>query len=362
MPNLMHNSQLKDLSLDDLANMANDIMDQSVYMVGHILTEARSRFPADREFGEWRSDNLSDLESQTALRLMYLVRAFPDVESLGNRPQSAGYLIGAIDDELTRARMIKDSDGKSFKQIKAMITKTKGPPAEPIKEAAAKSEPTTHGEAALKAEILGEDQPIGGGHAQRAKKIAGHDDLARKVLDGTITINKAETTADARAQGAIDALNDEYTADDLYKKLYKLLPLETRKAMEARALPSPTDLMLRKSMSTLKQATEKMHATQNKDFMIAFAKVLDYQGVLFERILNESVPAHITKKQEKLKAKEIELQERENLLVAENLVIPPGLLQRGWTKDEIKKLRSALHPDKTGSAETFQIWQRVMDR
>lgn len=87
---------LHDLSLNDLAELGNQIIKRGDLLLGLVLLEARERFPADREFGKWRSENFSDLELRTATNLINEARYFKDKpDAFRKLPKSVRYIISA---------------------------------------------------------------------------------------------------------------------------------------------------------------------------------------------------------------------------------------------------------------------------
>lgn len=98
-------SDLTVLSLDDLANQYIEIDRQSHLLKGKILLEARSRFPSDKEFGQWISTHSLCVGSQQVRnRLMHLADFFDDTRDMSGISITAAY---AISSPLNRSRAIE---------------------------------------------------------------------------------------------------------------------------------------------------------------------------------------------------------------------------------------------------------------
>ncbi len=84
------------LSLDDLAIQYAEIDQQSNLLKGNILLEARSRFPSDKEFGQWISTHSLCVGSQQSRnRLMHLADFFSDGRDMEGIAITAAYEISA---------------------------------------------------------------------------------------------------------------------------------------------------------------------------------------------------------------------------------------------------------------------------
>ncbi len=87
---------LAGLSLDDLAIQYAEIDQQSNLLKGNILLEARSRFPSDKEFGQWVSTHSLCVGSQQSRnRLMHLADFFSDGRDMEGISITAAYEISA---------------------------------------------------------------------------------------------------------------------------------------------------------------------------------------------------------------------------------------------------------------------------
>jgi hypothetical protein len=87
---------LAGLSLDDLAIQYAEIDQQSNLLKGNILLEARSRFPSDKEFGQWISTHSLCVGSQQSRnRLMHLADFFSDGRDMEGIAITAAYEISA---------------------------------------------------------------------------------------------------------------------------------------------------------------------------------------------------------------------------------------------------------------------------
>lgn len=309
-------ASLKAMKLPELADMAGDIVEQSVFMVGHILTEARRRFKDTQSFGAWRTEIFADrLPQRTAHNYMQLIRAFPDQEALGDRPQTGGYLIGGIEDTAARKRIIKKSDGKSLKQIKDMIEALNpapevedipetevdvgdAPDIEPeaptgddkpvtLQELAMTFSPVTDEEEALVALVMGTEPKQEAAIVNRMELIMEYPELVASVFKRTMTIEAAEGRA-----LEIEIIPDDLPSISVEKftdTLYKLLPAKLRKDMEARKKPSNADNILMASQGALIEATADLNKAQSKAFMAAYGKVLNHQTVVFHYLMTDAV-------------------------------------------------------------------------
>lgn len=311
-------ASLKAMKLPELADMAGDIVEQSVFMVGHILTEARRRFKDTQSFGAWRTEIFADrLPQRTAHNYMQLIRAFPDQEALGDRPQTGGYLIGGIEDTAARKRIIKKSDGKSLKEIKDMIEAlnpapevedepeddtgpvvTDAPDVEPeaptgadkgisLQALAMEFSPVTDEEEALVALVMGTEPKQEDAIVNRMELILEYPELVASVFKRTMTIEAAEGRA-----LEIEIIPEEVPSISVEKftdTLFKLLPAKLRKEMAARDKPNMADNILMASQGALIEATATMNKAQTKVFMAAYGKVLNHQTVVFHYLMTDAV-------------------------------------------------------------------------
>lgn len=121
---------LKDLSLEELANRYADIDTQSHMMKGLILLEARSRFPSDKEFGQWISSTVTLCDSRmNHNRLMHYAKFFKDRDTTGIS-LTACYAIAAPTNEDIAETVYSIVQGQDLpvEEVKQIIRKTKGIP------------------------------------------------------------------------------------------------------------------------------------------------------------------------------------------------------------------------------------------
>jgi hypothetical protein len=135
--------RLSDLSLDELANRYFEIDTQSRLLKGAILLEARSRFKADIEFGNWiKGVELFDTYHRSQLHnLMNLARFF-NQRDMDGISVTVGYEISKpgnadIADKVYQAALNKNL---SVAQIKAEIAKAKGLLPESVNEGSGEPE------------------------------------------------------------------------------------------------------------------------------------------------------------------------------------------------------------------------------
>lgn len=88
-------NNLKDLSLDELAQRFDDIEQQGQLLQGMVLLEARTRFEGDKEFGKWRASSLWACSASQCTRLIQLARYFGDSKPLEKISITAAYEISA---------------------------------------------------------------------------------------------------------------------------------------------------------------------------------------------------------------------------------------------------------------------------
>jgi hypothetical protein len=135
--------RLSDLSLDELANRYFEIDTQSRLLKGAILLEARSRFKADIEFGNWiKGVELFDTYHRSQLHnLMNLARFF-NQRDMDGISVTVGYEISKpgnadIADKVYQVALNKNL---SVAQIKAEIAKAKGLLPESVNEGSGEPE------------------------------------------------------------------------------------------------------------------------------------------------------------------------------------------------------------------------------
>ncbi len=116
---------LQGLSLDDLAIQYAEIDQQSNLLKGNILLEARSRFPSDKEFGQWISTHSLCVGSQQSRnRLMHLADFFSDGRDMDGIAITAAYEISAPvyrDKALTVYNEVRGKN-LSVKEVKGLLT------------------------------------------------------------------------------------------------------------------------------------------------------------------------------------------------------------------------------------------------
>ncbi len=115
---------LAGLSLNDLAAQYAEIDQQSNLLKGNILLEARSRFPSDKEFGQWISTHSLCVGSQQSRnRLMHLADFFSDGRDMEGIAITAAYEISAPVNRDKALTVYKKVRGKnlSVKEIKGLL-------------------------------------------------------------------------------------------------------------------------------------------------------------------------------------------------------------------------------------------------
>ncbi len=128
---------LAGLSLDDLAIQYAEIDQQSNLLKGNILLEARSRFPSDKEFGQWISTHSLCVGSQQSRnRLMHLADFFSDGRDMEGIAITAAYEISAPvnrDKALTIYNKVRGKN-LSVKEVKGLLAEGNAKQIEKIKE------------------------------------------------------------------------------------------------------------------------------------------------------------------------------------------------------------------------------------
>jgi hypothetical protein len=116
---------LAGLSLDDLAIQYAEIDQQSNLLKGNILLEARSRFPSDKEFGQWISTySLCVGSQQSRNRLMHLADFFSEGRDMEGIAITAAYEISAPvnrDKALTVYNKVRGKN-LSVKEVKGLLS------------------------------------------------------------------------------------------------------------------------------------------------------------------------------------------------------------------------------------------------
>ncbi len=116
---------LAGLSLDDLAIQYAEIDQQSNLLKGNILLEARSRFPSDKEFGQWISTHSLCVGSQQSRnRLMHLADFFSEGRDMEGIAITAAYEISAPvnrDKALTVYNKVRGKN-LSVKEVKGLLS------------------------------------------------------------------------------------------------------------------------------------------------------------------------------------------------------------------------------------------------
>ena len=113
------------LSLDDLAGQYAEIDQQSNLLKGNILLEARSRFPSDKDFGQWISTHSLCVGSQQSRnRLMHLADFFSDGRDMEGIAITAAYEISAPVHRDKALPVYNKVRGKnlSVKEVKGLLT------------------------------------------------------------------------------------------------------------------------------------------------------------------------------------------------------------------------------------------------
>lgn len=87
-------TQLEEMSLEELAKVGNSVNKQAKLMLGMVLLESRTRFPSNNPFGQWCSDNFGDVDVRSINNLVNLAKFFKDrpMENIG---LSVGYILSA---------------------------------------------------------------------------------------------------------------------------------------------------------------------------------------------------------------------------------------------------------------------------
>lgn len=136
--------RLSDLSLDELAYRYFEIDSQSRLLKGAILLEARGRFKADIEFGNWiKGVELFDTYHRSQLHnLMNLARFFGN-RSMDGIAVTVGYEISKPinADVADKVYQLALNQNLSVAQIKAEIAKAKGLLPESVNNEASSNEP-----------------------------------------------------------------------------------------------------------------------------------------------------------------------------------------------------------------------------
>ncbi len=118
---------LAGLSLDDLAIQYAEIDQQSNLLKGNILLEARSRFPSDKEFGQWISTHSLCVGSQQSRnRLMHLAGFFSEGRDMKGIAITAAYEISAPvnrDKALTVYNKVRGKN-LSVKEVKGLLAES----------------------------------------------------------------------------------------------------------------------------------------------------------------------------------------------------------------------------------------------
>jgi len=118
-------SDLKDLSLDELVVRFEEIDRQSHLLKGKILLEARSRFKSDPEFGKWIStqSNCLGRSQKTRNRLMHLAGFFTDSKDLDGISISAAYEISSPANKEIAEKVYEEVHEKnlSLKEVRALL-------------------------------------------------------------------------------------------------------------------------------------------------------------------------------------------------------------------------------------------------
>ncbi len=115
---------LSQMTLDDLADAYSEIDRQSHLLKGRILLEARSRFPSDKEFGQWVSTrSLCAGSRQQRNRLIHLADFFKEEKELEGISITAAYAISAPAYREVARLVYDEIKGKDIavKEVKALL-------------------------------------------------------------------------------------------------------------------------------------------------------------------------------------------------------------------------------------------------
>lgn len=122
----MSNRKIETITREILGALKTSIQDR--INIGKLLNEAREKFKEDKEFGKWRSDNLSDqIDKKTAYRYMQLAKCFS--ENLPeNIPLSGLYELSADKNDSYRdaaLEFLTDEGEASVKDVSDAIGRAK---------------------------------------------------------------------------------------------------------------------------------------------------------------------------------------------------------------------------------------------
>ena len=118
---------LAGLSLNDLAAQYAEIDQQSNLLKGNILLEARSRFPSDKEFGQWISTHSLCVGSQQSRnRLMHLADFFSEGRDMDGIAITAAYEISAPVNRDKALTVYNEVRGKNLtvKEVKGLLAES----------------------------------------------------------------------------------------------------------------------------------------------------------------------------------------------------------------------------------------------
>jgi len=151
------------------------------------------------------------------------------------------------------------------------------------------------------------------------------------------------------------------------KNIYNMYPPAHRKKLEARKqnnnLPNFSDTLFTQIESKIQASLNKLDRPTAQKVMKSLADIMNAMDIVSKSVLDELLPEYISQTDIKLAARQKELDEREAELIKGKVTIPNNILGRGYTHEEVRRLKSAIHPDTTSSpekkTEAFQLLERV---
>lgn len=134
------NAVVKHTELSDLADLINRAWEnaealaqrtvETYVMVGQYLLQARGQFPGDRQFGQWRKDQLPQISKEWSSRLMAVARKWgTDPNTVPQLPVSAlAELVYAPDEVVEKVvEATEDGNKPTVKEIRKMVKDSKEP-------------------------------------------------------------------------------------------------------------------------------------------------------------------------------------------------------------------------------------------
>jgi len=152
------------------------------------------------------------------------------------------------------------------------------------------------------------------------------------------------------------------------KNIYNMYPPAHRKKLEARKqnnnLPNFSDTLFTQIESKIQASLNKLDRPTAQKVMKSLADIMNAMDIVSKSVLDELLPEYISQTDIKLAARQEELDKREAELIKDKVTIPNNILGRGYTHEEVKRLKSAIHPDTTSSpekkTEAFQLLEREL--